>query len=159
RQPPLQRRAVQIAEPLEPALRGDPPQLAGTFRPVLRAGAHVLGERLGLVLRHRGLRRRPGVRPEAPRPPPQLGPHPAAAAPSLQPVGTTRTAPAPSRYLAYHLPDRMTMRSCPASPVVNGAVRRLPLASFHRTNRPPLRTKGSAPGGTGLVTVFRNTVP
>src|SRR5262245_14526713 len=50
------------------------------------------------------------------------------------------------------------MRSEPSFPVVNRAVRVLPLASRQRANRNPLRVKISAPAGIGFVTVFLNTV-
>ena len=53
----------------------------------------------------------------------------------------------------------MMMRSLPSFPTVSGAVRVLPLRSFHRAKRSPLRMMISAPGRHGFVTVFLNTVP
>src|SRR6266496_1393842 len=53
----------------------------------------------------------------------------------------------------------MRTRSLPSLPVVSGAVLCLPVRSVQRAKRSPLRTKVSAPGGTGFVKVFLNTVP
>src|SRR5207245_5495455 len=50
-------------------------------------------------------------------------------------------------------------RSLPSLPMVKAAVRVLPLESFQRANRSPLRVKISAPAGSGLVKVFLKTVP
>src|SRR5262245_32721582 len=82
-----------------------------------------------------------------------------AACSSRQPVATVCTTPAPSRYLATKYGDSMTTRSLPSFPAVSGAVRLLPRRSFHRAKRSPLRTKVSAPAGSGFVKVLRNTVP
>src|SRR5262245_7242403 len=51
------------------------------------------------------------------------------------------------------------MRSEPSSPVVTGAVRTLPLASFQRASLVPLRTMNSEPMGRGLVKLLRRTLP
>src|SRR5262249_27684450 len=76
-----------------------------------------------------------------------------------QPVATVCTLPAPSRYLATKYGDSVKMRSAPSLPTVSSAVRVLPLRSFQRARRSPLRVMISAPVGRGLVTCFRKTVP
>ncbi|HVA50209.1 MAG TPA: hypothetical protein VNH11_27870 [Pirellulales bacterium] len=75
---------------------------------------------------------------------------------SRQPVEISTTSPLPSRYFAVYVPAVTLIRpgSAAWSPAI-GAVRALPLLSFHRANRSPLRTMISAPAGSGFVKVLR----
>ena len=63
------------------------------------------------------------------------------------------------RLLASVILNTVDIRSAPSSPTVSAAVRALPLRSFQRAKRWPLRTKVSAPDGNGLVYVFLTTLP
>jgi hypothetical protein len=88
--------------------------------------------------------------------------HPAsiwrAACSSLHPVGRSTTAPVWSRYLAVYVAAVVRMRAVPSAPVVSGAVRTFP-RTFQRANRTPPLVTTSAPGGSGRVVVFLNTLP